>query len=77
MLVEAATRAQGVAIARWSLACDDLQAGRLVRLFPKAPLLPTENSYYLVGPRENFRRPAVAAFREWVRAEARSLAVGG
>jgi LysR family glycine cleavage system transcriptional activator len=73
MLVEAATRGQGVAIARWSLACDELESGRLALVFPRVPLLPTENSYFLVGPRESFLRPAVAAFRDWVRAEARSL----
>jgi LysR family transcriptional regulator, glycine cleavage system transcriptional activator len=73
MLVEAAARGQGVAIARWALACDDLESGRLALVFPRVPLLPTEHSYYLVGPRESFRRPAVAAFRDWVRAEAQSL----
>ena len=73
MLVEAAIRGQGVAIARWSLACDELASGRLAVLFPRTPLLATEHAYYLVGPRESLRRPAVIAFRDWLRAEARSL----
>ena len=73
MLVEAATRGQGVALARWSLACDELESGRLLALFPRVPPLATENSYYLVGPRESFRRPPVAAFRTWVLAEAATL----
>jgi LysR family glycine cleavage system transcriptional activator len=73
MLVEAATRGQGVAIARWSLACDEVRDGRLVLPFPAVPPLPTGESYFLVGPRESFRRSAVAAFRDWLRAEVRSL----
>jgi LysR family glycine cleavage system transcriptional activator len=73
MLVEAATRGQGVAIARWSLAEGELELGHLVQPFPRVPLLPTESSYYLVGPRESLRKPHVAAFREWVRAEAATL----
>jgi LysR family glycine cleavage system transcriptional activator len=73
MLVEAASRGQGVAIARWSLAVDELESGRLVRLFPRVPLLATESSYHLVGPRESLRKPHVAAFRDWVCAEAASL----
>src|SRR6185295_14586293 len=34
MLVEAALRGQGVALARWSLAADELMLGRLTLLFP-------------------------------------------
>jgi LysR family glycine cleavage system transcriptional activator len=75
MLVEAAVRAQGVALARWSLAADELELGRLQLLFPKVAPLPTGLSYYLVSPRENLRRKVVAAFRDWVVAEARSLQI--
>ena len=77
MLVEAAVRGQGVAIARWSLALDELANGRLVSLFPRVRPLPTEHSYYLVGPRESLARPPVAAFRDWLRAEARTLRIPG
>jgi LysR family glycine cleavage system transcriptional activator len=73
MVIEAAIRGQGIALARWSLACDELHGGRLALVFPKLPLLPTGTSYYLVGPRESFRRAPVAAFRDWVRLEAQSL----
>jgi LysR family transcriptional regulator, glycine cleavage system transcriptional activator len=75
MLVEAAVRAQGVALARWSLAADELELGRLQLLFPKVAPLPTGLSYYLVSPRENLRRKVVAAFRDWVVAEAKSLQI--
>jgi LysR family glycine cleavage system transcriptional activator len=73
MLAEAAIRGQGIALARWSLIVDELASGRLELVFPKiAPVL-TGRAYYLAAPRENLRRPAVAAFWEWVRGEAATL----
>jgi len=76
MLVEAAVRGQGVALARRSLAIDDLEAGRLALPFPRLRPLPTGRAYYFVTPRENLARPAVAAFRAWLRAEAATLRDG-
>lgn len=73
MLVEAAVRGQGVALARWSLIQDELAAGRLALPLPKLEPLPVGHSYYLVGLRETFRRPEVAAFCDWLRREARAL----
>jgi len=73
MLVEAALRGQGVALARWSLACDELASGRLELVFPDEPPVPCGLAYYLVGPRESFLRAQVVAFREWIRHEARGL----
>ena len=73
MLVEAAVRGQGVALARWSLIQDELAAGRLALPLPKLEPLPVGHSYYLVGLRETFRRPEVAAFCDWLRREARTL----
>ncbi|MEY2936643.1 MAG: hypothetical protein RL033_7392 [Pseudomonadota bacterium] len=73
MVVEAAVRAQGVALARWSLAVDELMLGRLVLLFPRVAPLATGLAYYLVTPHEYLRRPAVVAFRDWLLSEAASL----
>jgi LysR family glycine cleavage system transcriptional activator len=73
MLVEAAIRGQGIALARWALACDDLASGRLALAFPKYRPLPTGHAYYLVGTRETFRRKPVAAFRAWISAQTASL----
>ncbi|HYQ02890.1 MAG TPA: transcriptional regulator GcvA [Polyangiaceae bacterium] len=73
MVVEAAILGQGVALARRSLSLDELGAGRLVLPFPKVAPVPTGLAYYLVGPRENFKRAEIAAFRSWIRQEARSL----
>lgn len=73
LLVEAAARGQGVALARWSLVQDELAAGRLRRVFPKLPALPVGHAYHLVGLRETFRRREIAAFRSWLRGEMREL----
>jgi LysR family transcriptional regulator, glycine cleavage system transcriptional activator len=73
MLVEAAVRGQGVALARWSLAVDELAAGRLALPFPKYPPLSTGLAYYLASPSENFRRPEVTAFRTWILEETAAL----
>jgi len=74
MVIEAALRGQGIALARWSLAADELSLGRLVLVFPKAPRLLTGKAYYLALPRENLRVPQVAAFRDWLRGEVAALA---
>jgi LysR family transcriptional regulator, glycine cleavage system transcriptional activator len=73
ILVDAAIRGQGIALARWALAYDDLAAGRLSVVFPKQRALPTGKAYYVVGPRETLRRAPVAAFRRWVGVQAGEL----
>lgn len=73
MLVEAATRAQGVALARWSLVIDDLAAGRLVAPFRRVRPMPTGLAYYVACPRDRLARPEVTAFVEWLRGEAAAL----
>lgn len=73
MLVEAVLREQGVGLARWSLVVDELAQGRLKLVFPKIAPLPTGLAYYMVTPRENLRRPAVAAFSNWLLSEASVL----
>ena len=73
MLVEAVLREQGIGLARWSLVVDELEQGRLELVFPKIAPLPTGLGYYLVTPRENLRRPAVAAFSTWLLSEASKL----
>ena len=76
MVVTAAVEGQGVAMARRSLAVEDLAAGRLTLLFPRTRT-PTGRAYYMVAPRENLERPAVAAFRDWLREERESLVLKG
>ena len=77
MLLTAAVDGNGVALARYSLALDELAAGRLVQPFPKLGLTPLRRAYYCAAPRERLARPEVAAFRDWLRAQARSLVYPG
>lgn len=72
MLVEAAVRGQGVALARWSLAVDEIHAGRLSLCFPRVKPVPTTKAYYVVCPKNRATHPPVAAFRAWLRDEARA-----
>jgi LysR family glycine cleavage system transcriptional activator len=73
MVVEAAVQGQGVGLVRLSLAASELAAGRLVRPFPRVPLLPTAMSYFMVWPKVRALRPEVFAFCDWVRGEVRGL----
>lgn len=66
--LQAAIDGLGVVLGRRSLAGADLAAGRLVR--PFALSLPIEFAYYLVRPAWGDERPKVAAFRDWILAEA-------
>lgn len=77
LLVEAAARGQGVALARRSLIVDELRTDRLRILLPEVPTIPVGFAYHLVGLRETFRRPEVAAFREWLHRAIGELADDG
>jgi LysR family glycine cleavage system transcriptional activator len=73
MLVEAAIQGQGVGLARLSLAADELARGRLVRPFSRVRPLPTGKHYCIAATRAPAMRPEVAAFRDWLVAEAAAL----
>jgi LysR family transcriptional regulator, glycine cleavage system transcriptional activator len=68
MVIQAAIEGQGIAIAKGTLAGDDLKAGRLVRPFDQS--LPANYSYWLVCPEASAERPKIVAFRDWLLAEA-------
>lgn len=74
LMLEAAAQGQGICLATTLLAQADLQSGRLVRPFP-IELAPAEGYYLLVDARHG-ERPAVAAFRTWIREEARQTLSG-
>ncbi len=65
---EAAIEGVGVVASLTVLAAADLHAGRLVA--PFALRAPLESAYYLVCSEAAATRPAVAAFRTWLLAEA-------
>lgn len=68
-VLQAAAEGQGIALARSVMACDDLAAGRLVRLLPALNVL-SPLSYYAVWREESLSRPGLAAFLAWLRQEA-------
>ncbi len=57
----------GLALARWSLAGDEVAAGRLVVASPKP--LSFFRSYWLVHSTHGRLHPAFAQFREWLKSE--------
>jgi LysR family glycine cleavage system transcriptional activator len=71
---EAAADGLGVVLGNPMLAVSDLAAGRLV--IPFALSLPSTFAYYVVCADENCDRRDVAAFRDWLRAEAADEGVG-
>lgn len=72
LMLQAAAQGQGVALARYSLVHDDLVTARLVPVLKDA-MLRARYDYYLVSLPEKAQRPAVAAFRKWLVAEARAF----
>jgi LysR family glycine cleavage system transcriptional activator len=68
MAIDAAIDGQGVALARSALAAWDLISGHLVRPFPMA--LPASFAYWIVCPKATAKLPKIAAFTDWLLAEA-------
>src|SRR5579872_6425466 len=68
LVIEAAVNGRGVALAKQTLAQDDIDAGRLVQPFEDATAV--DFAYYLVHPRAKGRLPQVKAFNAWIAAEA-------
>ncbi len=68
MAIDAAVDGQGLALARTALAVWDLVAGRLVRPFRLA--LPVPYAYWIVCPKATAKLPKIAAFSDWLLAQA-------
>jgi LysR family transcriptional regulator, glycine cleavage system transcriptional activator len=67
----AAEQGLGFALVRWSLAANDLQAGKLRLASPRA--LPYRWSYYFVCPKQYLSMPKISAFRDWLRTVGRDF----
>jgi LysR family glycine cleavage system transcriptional activator len=63
----AAVRGEGVALTRRSLVGDDIEQGRLVRLFPLA--IKTQESYWIVYPKELAESNKIKVFSAWMKSE--------
>ncbi|MGF1606791.1 MAG: transcriptional regulator GcvA [Rhodothalassiaceae bacterium] len=68
LAIEAAIAGRGVALAKRTMAAQDLKAGRLVRPFSHA--YPVDFAHYLVCPQAKKDQPRVARFMSWLRTEA-------
>ncbi|HUQ53861.1 MAG TPA: LysR substrate-binding domain-containing protein [Gammaproteobacteria bacterium] len=66
-IVRLAQQGLGLALARWSLAGDDVAAGRLVAASDKP--LSFFRTYWLVQSKHGRSHPALAQFREWLKSE--------
>ncbi len=68
MALQAAIEGHGVVLNSRVLVADDLVAGRLIKPFDLS--FPVSFAYYVVCPETTADQPRIAAFREWVMAEA-------
>ena len=68
MAIQAAIEGQGIALVSRVLVADDLAADRLIT--PFAASFPVNFCYYLVCPPDMLNSNKVAAFRNWILAEA-------
>jgi LysR family transcriptional regulator, glycine cleavage system transcriptional activator len=68
-VLQAAIDGHGVALARSVMACDDVAAGRLIRLFPDMRLA-SQLAYFIVYRADSASLPKLVAFREWLMREA-------
>jgi LysR family transcriptional regulator, glycine cleavage system transcriptional activator len=67
LVIEAAVSGRGVALAKRTLAQDDLDAGRLI--VPVDIATNVDFAYYVVHPKAKGRLPQVKAFIAWITAE--------
>ena len=65
--LQAAARGEGIALARRSIAQEDLDRGVLKRLFDLT--VPSRERYWFVSSKEAADQPKVKAFRDWVKEE--------
>jgi len=72
LVLRAATDGLGIALARSVLVQPELDAGRLVRVLPYS--VPADFAYYLVRPENAEISPNLAAFWEWLQAQAAAQA---
>jgi LysR family glycine cleavage system transcriptional activator len=72
LIIEAAVDGQGIAIVRSILAADELNQGKLVRVFDLS--LRQRLGYYIVCPEATADRPHIKAIRKWLLGEARGMA---
>lgn len=73
LAIDAAVAGQGLALASRLFVEDDIEQGRLVRVFDRAWL--PDAGFYLVAPRKARNEAALAVVRDWLLAQAGSAPV--
>lgn len=68
LVLQAALAGHGIALARGALVRAEIEAGHLVRLFPRGAR--ARFSYFIVYPPAVAALPRIVAFRDWLLAEA-------
>ena len=69
MMVQTAVEGMGVALGHSLMIADELEQGKLVKLFPDPVRAPAR--YLLVTAPSAAKKPQVRAFRSWIRGEAK------
>jgi LysR family glycine cleavage system transcriptional activator len=64
LVLEAAILGRGIALAKETLAAQDIAEGRLIRPFETR--VPVDFAYYLVAPKSKLNLPKVSYFRDWI-----------
>ncbi|MGN8083211.1 transcriptional regulator GcvA [Variovorax sp. 22077] len=75
LTIDAATGAEGVAVASDVLAADAVRTGRLA-MAPGEPV-PGPYAYHLLTPRTSAMRPQVKSFCDWLRVQAKEFSEAG
>lgn len=70
MAVQAAIEGHGIALAPMSIVAEDIEQGRLLRLFEHIEGIPTGFAYFLVSPASVADKREVEVFRDWLVSEA-------
>lgn len=72
LAIEAAVAGRGIALARSSIAEEDLKAGRLVKPFGEE--VPVNFAHYIVCPEDKLKHERVQDFVDWLRTETSAAA---
>jgi LysR family transcriptional regulator, glycine cleavage system transcriptional activator len=70
-MLTACMAGMGYALLRWTIACSELEAGRIV--LASEHVVPHQFSYYFVCPEDYAAFPKVAALRDWLLQEGREF----
>lgn len=73
-IIQAAQSGQGIALSRLPLVADSLVSGELVEVLPQLRL-DSPMAYWLIANERSQQQPEVAAFSEWLLAQARIMEI--